>query len=330
MKTNIVRGHLNASNFREAVILCASYLLQNTDRLLTPTSLAISLGLTIKSLKACMKVLDLGTDLSAIRMEVAGINTPAKKLTAGDRETLRRSIDCSRIGVEPLLLQLQRQGWKPGKRARVQEQAVKSSAWSPRVVSPPPQKVEAGTDEAPSLQPKTPEARQIDSWVAVDVETTGGRKTDQVIEIGIVAFKDGSPVFSWGSLIDPGRSVPGFITKLTGIRTDDVQGKPTFKQVAKKVHAYLGRLGVVAAHNASFDVRMLRAEFERAGMEWPEVEVICTMKEAKALLPGLENHRLPTVCKALKVKQGTHHRASSDAEAAGRVLSALQQKRRAA
>jgi len=39
---------------------------------------------------------------------------------------------------------------------------------------------------------------------------------------------------------------------------------------------------VIVAHNKSFDIRMMQAEFYEYGIEWPDVVVTCTMAAAKA------------------------------------------------
>ena len=56
------------------------------------------------------------------------------------------------------------------------------------------------------------------TYVVVDVETTGGRPpNDRVTEIGAVKIRGGQVVGEWQSLINPQRHIPSFITQQTGI-----------------------------------------------------------------------------------------------------------------
>src|SRR5262245_26169785 len=57
------------------------------------------------------------------------------------------------------------------------------------------------------------------SFVIVDLETTGGAadRGDRIIEIGAVRVCGGRVVERFAELVDPERSLPPFITRLTGI-----------------------------------------------------------------------------------------------------------------
>ena len=92
--------------------------------------------------------------------------------------------------------------------------------------------------------------------VFVDLETTGANfANDRILEIGIVEV-DAQGVREWSSLIDPGTSIPPFITHLTGIDPSMVKGAPAFSEVAPLVLEKLrGKLFI--AHNARFDYSFL-------------------------------------------------------------------------
>ncbi len=66
-----------------------------------------------------------------------------------------------------------------------------------------------------------------DEIVALDLETTGlNQYEDDIIEIGAARFRDGELLDSFGTLINPGRSVPERVTAITGIHTEDVVDAP--------------------------------------------------------------------------------------------------------
>ena len=62
-----------------------------------------------------------------------------------------------------------------------------------------------------------------DTLVAIDIETTGlDSSTERIIEIGAVKFQGEEILDSWDTLVNPGYSIPPFITKLTGITDSEV------------------------------------------------------------------------------------------------------------
>ena len=66
------------------------------------------------------------------------------------------------------------------------------------------------------------------TYVAVDVETTGlDSYRDEIIEVAAIVFDEESVLEEWSSLVDPGRDIPPFITRLTGITQEMVAGAPT-------------------------------------------------------------------------------------------------------
>jgi DNA polymerase-3 subunit epsilon len=81
---------------------------------------------------------------------------------------------------------------------------------------------------------------------------------------------------------------------------------------------------VVVAHNASFDVGVLRATLGHFGIACPEFRVTCTLKLARRLWGHLPNHQLSTLAAHIG-HQFRHHHAQDDAVAAGKVYWALQQ-----
>ena len=80
------------------------------------------------------------------------------------------------------------------------------------------------------------------------------------------------------------------------------------------------------AHNAPFDRRFLVAAFERAGLSFPDVQMICTQKEGKKRQPGLSGHKLDILCTLYGVPLTQHHDAGHDARACGDLWVAMQRR----
>src|SRR5271170_173389 len=75
------------------------------------------------------------------------------------------------------------------------------------------------------------------SYAVVDVETTGGSPMTghRVTEIAAVIVRDGRVAETFQTLVNPERSIPPFITRLTHITPSMVRDKPTFREIAPRV-----------------------------------------------------------------------------------------------
>jgi DNA polymerase-3 subunit epsilon len=154
------------------------------------------------------------------------------------------------------------------------------------------------------------------SYAVVDVETTGGSPMTghRVTEIAAVIVRDGRVSETFETLVNPERSIPPFITRLTHITPSMVRDKPTFREIAPRV-ADLLRGHVFVGHNAAFDRRFVRAEAERAGCDVPVDRVLCTVRMARRLVPHLRRRSLDYLADHFGVPIGDRHRAMGDAMA---------------
>jgi DNA polymerase III subunit epsilon len=119
-------------------------------------------------------------------------------------------------------------------------------------------------------------------FVVIDTETTGLFKNDRVIEIGCVVFSGEKMLEEWSTLVNPSRDLgPTHIHKIT---PSMVSIAPTFEEISNDLLRLLnGR--IIVGHNASFDIRMLKQEFSRLGVEVDFGKPFCTMVGARQLLP---------------------------------------------
>ncbi len=161
------------------------------------------------------------------------------------------------------------------------------------------------------------------SFVVTDTETTGTTaEKHRIIEIGAVKVEDGAIVDRFQQLVNPQRSIPGRITKLTGITTGMVFEAPTIDEVLPDYLDFLGD-GILAAHNLSFDKGFLNAELSRMGRDAVSNETLCTVRLARRLLPGLDSKGLSRLVQFYDIDVDGRHRALGDAEATGIVLRRL-------
>ena len=101
-----------------------------------------------------------------------------------------------------------------------------------------------------------------------------------------------------------------------------VDGAPPREEVLPEIADLLeGR--VLVAHNARFDVGVLRQEFERAGLEWPRPPVLCTVQLARRFAPLARKRGLAPLAGSLGIEVDEVHRALPDALTCARVFCAL-------
>ena len=158
------------------------------------------------------------------------------------------------------------------------------------------------------------------SFVVVDVETTGGPfPAHRITEFAAVVVRNGQIVEKFETLVNPERSIPPFVTKLTRITWDMVRNKPTFAGIAPRVIDILEG-NVFAAHNATFDWNFIAHEVRRATGAELVGRKLCTVKLARQLLPHLPRRSLDYVAHYYGVEIAGRHRAGGDAVATAHCL----------
>lgn len=157
----------------------------------------------------------------------------------------------------------------------------------------------------------------------VDVETTGlGPANNNIIEIGLVKIKNFKVIDRYNSFINPGRSIPPFITQFTGISNDDVYDAPFFEDLVKPLQDFLED-SVLVGHNLQFDLSFLRKEFRVCGIENYQPLQLCTLRLARRMFPNLKSRSLGNLANHLHLKNEAAHRAYADAEVTAKILYAL-------
>lgn len=164
------------------------------------------------------------------------------------------------------------------------------------------------------------------TYVVVDVETTGGRSgLHRITEIGAVKLKGGKVIDEWQSLINPERSIPANITRLTGITQEMVSAAPLFHEIADSFSEFIGD-AIFAAHNVNFDYGFISSEFRRIDRKF-RYPKICTCTSMRKLYPGYRSYSLKNLCRDFEIDLSSHHRALCDAKAAAELLKLVNIKR---
>lgn len=163
-------------------------------------------------------------------------------------------------------------------------------------------------------------------YVVVDVETTGGCSAGhRITEIGAVKVIDGKVVDRWSSLINPQRSIPKFITRLTGINNAMVQTAPLFCDVLDSLEHFMHG-AIFVAHNVNFDYGFFKLEYARLERDF-NMPKLCTVREMRKYFPGSSSYSLGKLSKEYGLLLHNHHRALCDAQAAAELLIMVNEKK---
>jgi DNA polymerase-3 subunit epsilon len=160
-------------------------------------------------------------------------------------------------------------------------------------------------------------------FIALDTETNGyGGDLCEMTEVGAVLVGGGELHETYDSLVQVERPLSRGIQRFTGITQGMVDGAPPPEELLPEVADMLeGR--VLVAHNARFDVGVLRQAFERAGLDWPKPPVICTVQLARRFAPLVRRRGLASLAGSLGIEVDEVHRALPDALTCARVFCAL-------
>ena len=158
------------------------------------------------------------------------------------------------------------------------------------------------------------------TYVVFDVETTGlSAIYNDLIQVAASKMYKGNVIAEFDEFINPGYPLSAFTTELTGITDDHVKNAKPLEQVLQEFQEFC-KDTVLVAHNATFDVGFMNANYERHGLPKISQPVIDTLEFARNLYPEYKRHGLGPLTKRFGVALDHHHMANYDAEATGRLL----------
>ena len=160
---------------------------------------------------------------------------------------------------------------------------------------------------------------------SLDFETANYSRAS-ICAASVAVFEDGNLTEAPYWLVRPPKGHGWFLSEFTenchGLSWFDVQDAPEFSAIAPELLERLTRSDLVIAHNAPFDIGVLRATLEHFGLACPGFDYLCTYRVAERIWPDLPDHQLNTLAAHIG-HEFNHHHAQDDAVAAGRVLLAM-------
>lgn len=164
-------------------------------------------------------------------------------------------------------------------------------------------------------------------FIAFDVETTGlSPYTDRIIEIGAVLFRDGTPVDSYSTLVNPKVRIPDAASAVNHITNAMIATAPSEEEAYAGLFRFLGDAfdgkTIMCAHNAKFDFDFLCNALSRLGYD-AKIRYVDTLSLSRRYIKGLVNYKQCTIESHFGFSNPKSHRAASDAEMCGRILCRL-------
>ena len=154
-------------------------------------------------------------------------------------------------------------------------------------------------------------------FAALDFETADDQR-DSACAVGVARVEGGRVVYADAALIRPPRSRVKF-TEIHGLRWEDLRDQPPFVEVWKRFAPLLDGCTRIAAHNAPFDMGVLRASATLIQQDLPELQYACSLAIARKTY-NLESYRLNQVAYAVGHEEFDHHDALADSDACARII----------
>ena len=156
------------------------------------------------------------------------------------------------------------------------------------------------------------------NFISIDFET-GMYKQESACSIGLVKYQDGKETDSFYSLIKPPELYirPDF-TEIHGLTVEDVKDAPSFAELWAIINAFISDYPL-AAHNAEFDMGVLRSVLDWYNIPVPAFRYFCTADLSRRIWPEIESHALTALAENFNIIYKAHN-ALDDARTCGKLV----------
>jgi DNA polymerase-3 subunit epsilon len=157
-------------------------------------------------------------------------------------------------------------------------------------------------------------------FTAIDFETANGSRAS-ACQVGLTRVRGGEVVEKTGWLIRPPEGHDAFLewnTRIHGITAEHVAEALCWDEQIEDLIGFAGD-DVLVAHNASFDMGVLRAACDVTAYDLPAYRYLCTLQVARKAY-RLPSYRLPVAAEAAGFTGFSHHDAVADALACAHIV----------
>jgi len=155
------------------------------------------------------------------------------------------------------------------------------------------------------------------NFIAVDFETA---HANYPCEIGLTKVENGQIIDSKSWLIKPAcfPYMNPWNQRVHGISSANVAKALTFDEHWTELKLWLED-SILVAHNAAFDMRVLRSSLAHYDLALPHSEYFCSVSISRKTWKNLTSHSLGVVCDFHNIRFN-HHRAGDDAKACAIIV----------
>jgi DNA polymerase-3 subunit epsilon len=158
------------------------------------------------------------------------------------------------------------------------------------------------------------------NFTAIDFETANSSSAS-ACSVGLVKVRDGIVVDRAAWFIQPAAGHDAFLEwniRIHGIQAADVVGASTWAEQLPDLVAFAEGDHLVA-HNAGFDLGVIKTASVVAGLEVPDFQYVCSLQVARRTY-HLDSYRLPVAAMAAGFEDFAHHDALADSEACAAIM----------
>jgi len=154
--------------------------------------------------------------------------------------------------------------------------------------------------------------RFVDDYVVLDIETTGlDYKSDVILEIGCLKYKNNILVDTFHTLVNPGIPIPKQATEINHITDEMVKDAPYASEKLQNLIEFIGD-NVIVGHNIGFDIKFLITACLSCFIDYPKFTTINTITLAHKYLQ-IDSYSLDSIREYFH-NNDVAHRAISDCE----------------
>lgn len=154
-------------------------------------------------------------------------------------------------------------------------------------------------------------------FITIDFETATSHRHSPC-EVGLTFVKNNQIVETKSWLIKPiNNKYNEYNIFIHGITPDDTANKPEFNEIWLELKPLIENQFIIA-HNAAFDMSVLRKTLELYEIPFPTIDYSCSYIFSKKIWKGLPSYDLETLCRLNNIHL-IHHKAGADSKAAAEL-----------
>ena len=157
-------------------------------------------------------------------------------------------------------------------------------------------------------------------FVAIDFEKANDESASGC-QIGLARVRNGAIVETFESIIRPPDNhlwLGGWQLANLNITIEDIEAAPTMPELIDNIYSFIGQ-DYLVTHQASTDVSIFRRSLEAWGLEFPDLDVICSLNFSKSIIAE-RPHGLAALCERFGISLPRHHSAIDDAVACANLM----------